>query len=701
MDHRSREYEELRLQKTVAFAAARAETTGTELSSLEERIGDMLIRYDPDNYDLYSEMIVAEDRRDGLRELYGHCRRAVNSPYFGRVDFAEGGGSPQEYYIGRGGLYDEKAMAPVVVDWRTPVANLYYDGELGSAAYVSQERTYSGDMSLKRTYNIAKGLLNEYYDSDLITNDELLQAYLAKNADAVLKDIVATIQKDQNDIIRIEPFNDVIVQGVAGSGKTTVAMHRLAFLIFNYAKKMKPDQYAVIGTNRMFLSYVSGMLPDLGVESVTQMVMPELFLHFLCRDGQPAPLCKATAPERSSLAFFEALRDYMDALERDTLPREVTLFGTTLITEAEIRERILGGVQKPLLTRAELLSSYISQRAAKALPLLRQALERECDEALSRFKDGERGSYGSAAEIIDEKYEKLSALSAEAGELKKLGFRKAKLLKENRVYADFLRGRGLRASKKQDVYDLAALAYVAWRLRPIRSELRHIIVDEAQDFGPALYMCLTSVFSDATFTILGDVLQNIGDGVGITDWDEVLHSAFANRQNRFCVLSKSYRNTVEIAETANRVAARSGTAKYEAVPVVRHGKPVEFSDFDDIHALEDAAAAEALQWNGGSLALICPTAAAAKRLAARLPSAALILSGEEDVRYQGGVTVFDADSVKGLEFDRVLVCGAGAQDYPATPRDARLLYVVLTRALHELRVLTVRGSGGLLSDRQA
>lgn len=696
MDHKSREYEEQRLSRTVGFAADRAETTAGELSSLEARIGDMLVRYDPDNFELYSEMIVAEDRRDGLRELLGRCRRAVSSPYFGRIDFTESGKEKQEYYIGRGGLYDDKALAPVVVDWRTPVANLYYDAELGSAAYISQEQTYPGEMSLKRTYNIAGGKLNEFYDSDLITNDELLQAYLAKNADAVLKDIVATIQKDQNDIIRIEPYYDVIVQGVAGSGKTTVAMHRLAFLIFNYAKKMKPDQYAVIGTNRMFLNYVAGMLPDLGVESVTQMVMPELLLSFLGWDESAAPLCRETAPARSSLSFFRALQAYMDALEQNLLLHPLTLSGGMLMDEAEIKERILGGMKKPLLTRAELLNSYLAERIGRARPIRELALEQQCDRDLARFKAGDRDGHESVAEIIDAKYAALDTLAAEAKALKNIYLRQIKTLKEKRVYADFLRAQGLHPSKKHDVYDLAALAYIAMRLRPIRSPLRHIIVDEAQDFGPALYLCLTEIFPEATFTILGDVLQNIGDGVGITDWDEVLESAFAGRKNRFCVLTKSYRNTVEIAQTANRVAARAGVKKYEAVPVVRHGSPVEFSSFGSTAELEAAAVAEAKAWRGGSLAFICPDAAAAKRLAARIPSAALILSGEEDVRYEGGMTVFDADSVKGLEFDRVVVCGTGTKEYPATPRGIRLLYVVLTRALHELRILTVRGAGGLL-----
>ncbi len=210
---------------------------------------------------------------------------------------------------------------------------------------------------------------------------------------------------------------------------------------------------------------------------------------------------------------------------------------------------------------------------------MEQTLERRCDEAVARYKKGDKGSYLSVGEIIDEKYAAYKRLDAEAKALKNIYLKKVRGMKEERVYSDFLKKRGMKLRKHYDVYDLAALAYVASRLRPMQSHLRHIFIDEAQDFGPMLYQCLVSIFPDATFTILGDVLQNIGDSVGITDWDEILVSAFSGRTSRFCVLSKSYRNTVEIAETANRVAARSGAAKYKAVPVVRHGKPVESSSF--------------------------------------------------------------------------------------------------------------------------
>ncbi len=697
MDHKSKAYEEAKLREVIDFAAARAESAGAELRELEGRIEDMLARYNSDNMELYNQLVVSTDLETGLRELLKRCQRAQNSPYFGRVDFSENGGPARELYIGRGGLYDDEAGEPVVIDWRTPIANLYYDAQLGDASYSSQGVSYPGVLELKRTYSISDGELRDYYDADLVTSDELLQAYLAKNADAVLRDIVATIQKDQNEIIRIPPWNDVIVQGVAGSGKTTVAMHRLAFLIFNYAREMKPSQYAIIGSNRMFLGYVSGMLPDLGVESVTQLLMPELLLDYLKLPGPAAPLDRRTAPLRSSSAFFEGLKTYVDRLEEDILLHELRLGGRLLFGEEELRERILGGLKKPLLAKAELLNEWLAQRVREALPVLENRLEAECDAAIRAIRSGAAPAGSSIPQAIDQKHEALESLRKEAAGLRKIYLKRIRAMKETRIYKDYLASLGLKAAKTPDVYDLAALSYIAFRLRPMSGSLKHIIVDEAQDFGPMLYRCLTEIFSEAGFTVLGDLSQNIGDGVGLQSWEEILETAFAGRRHRFCVLSKSYRNTVEIAETANRVISRAEGQVYHAQPVVRHGEAVQHSIFPDLQALEAAAAELAGSRQEGSLALICPTADAARRLHARIPGAALIL-GDTEERYGGGVTVFDADSVKGLEFDRVLVCGTGSGDYPATPRGIRLLYVVLTRALHSLHILSIDGDCGLLAD---
>lgn len=685
MDDSSRAFELRHLEETLQFAARRGAEAAEDLKRLEALIEALQPQVSTENPEALGRFQVAQDMAGQTETILKNCRRAADSPYFGRVDFQEDGKPVERLYLGRAGLYDEDAQQPVVVDWRTPAASLYYDGEPGPAGYLAEDTRIRGILHRKRTYSIAGGQLLDCYDADLVTSDALLQAYLAKNASSVLKDIVATIQKDQNTIIRIAPWKSVIVQGVAGSGKTTVALHRLAYLIFNYADIRSSSTYAVIGSNRMFLGYIAGMLPDLGVEGIRQLLMPELFREYLGQDESCVPL-REDAVLRSSAKTFFAIRDRLDALERELLCHEVTLGGRVLVDVAEIDRILFGGRKKSLERKVALFHQRLNVRIRETLPRLERRIEERYDRALQALKAGADSPYASPGELIDAKYAELEGLKAEAKALKSLYKRQAKAWKPEKIYKSVLESLGSRAGKKRDLYDLAALSYITQRLYTRASPLRHIVVDEAQDFGPLLYLCMTEVFDEASFTILGDLSQNIGDGVGILQWEEILDTAFRQREHCFSVLSKSYRNTVEIAQAANRVLAQLGPGTYPSEPVVRHGDPVEYSRFAEWEALLDAAVQEAAVWQSGSLALICPDAESAAALHRRIPHAGLLISGEEE-QYVGGVTVFDAGCVKGLEFDRVVVCGASLSAYPATPQGIRRLYVVLTRALHSLRLL--------------
>jgi len=697
MDDGSREFELRHLRETIQFAEQREESAARELQILENKIEQLQPQVSAENPEALARFLVAQDMAEQTADVLRGCGKAKESPYFGRIDFEESGHSKERLYIGRAGLYDEEQRVPVVIDWRTPAAGLYYDAEPGEAAYQTEETTIRGHLYRKRTYNISEGKLCDYYDADLVTSDELLQAYLAKNASSVLKDIVATIQKDQNAIIRISPWKSVIVQGVAGSGKTTVALHRLAYLIFNDSDTHSADAYAVIGGNRMFLGYISGMLPDLGVEGIRQFVMPELFADYLGDNPEWVSLHRESAPFRSSADLFYIIQSKLDSLERELLYHPISLHGRVLINRDELNTVIFGGRKKSLERKAELLHERLAVRVREAVPVLEQRIERYHDDALAAFKAGEKSEYSSAAAIIDAKYAELAELAAETKALKTLYKRQVKALRSKKLYQEILKEQGYKPNRIPDVYDLAALCYIEQRLHTRESKLRHIVVDEAQDFGPLLYLCMTEVFENAGFTILGDLSQNIGDDVGLIRWEDILDSAFSRKEHRFCVLSKSYRNTVEIAETANRVLERLGTSIYPVEPVVRHGDPVQWTLLPDREALFRAAEAEAAEWQSGSLAFVCTDAAEAQALQNRIPGSQLITAGNE-ADYMGGITVFDAASVKGLEFDRVIVVSAGISAYPDDRKGIHLLYVVLTRALHTLRILLEEREPSLLRE---
>lgn len=718
MDILSESYEKQHLEETLGFIGKREDEAAAVKADLDERVAYMLEHYNTDNEDLRLEMVVTMDLQKNKEQELAALRKAKASPYFGRVDFkADEDSHAEQIYIGRAGVYDEASNRTVVIDWRTPVASLYYDALPGRAAYESVDGKIEGEMTCKRTYSIKNSVLEAYFDADTIANDELLQAYLAKSADAVLKDIVATIQADQNEIIRIDPRADVVVQGVAGSGKTTVAMHRLAYLIFNHAGKNRASNagYCIVGTNRMFLSYVSGMLPDLGVEGIRQMLMPEL-LAYLLGLNVPAPYEPEKEKDRladseaavwqSSQGFFDLLEAYMlDFEDRLFLYGDMMLLDEVIMPRSETLDR-LGDRSHSMADRAEVLRGILELRLSRALPKTIHRLELQSDRDIERFHAGEDTGFTHAGDIIDYR----NALIAEARRQDKelrTGFQKRiRAAKERKVYLAFLKkcaADGITEAKAvskrvkaghDNLYDLAAQCYIASRLIPPEraDEFRHLVIDEAQDFGPSLYSMLARIFPAprTTFTVLGDVSQNLSGDAGVADWSEVMTHAFPKRKAEFRILSKSYRNTIEIAGVANTVLSHGPTREYEITPVVRHGNPVEFETFPDISGLYAAVLDEFSAHTHGSLCAVCPDADLARALYAQIPEslhAALFTADTPAAEYTGGLSVFDVRSVKGLEFDRVILAGASESDYPDTPEAVRSLYVACTRALHSLRIL--------------
>ena len=693
MDTKSREFELSWLKyvlEKVKTARDEAERRKTELDA---QVDEWLKAYNDENVELFMQLVVGTDMQEGLAKLLRVYRNAENSPYFGRVDFAENGGEAQRIYIGRGGITTpENEM--LVVDWRTPVANLYYDAQPGLASYTSPEGVIAGEMGLKRTYNIKNGELSDYYDADVITNDELLQEYLAKNADVVLRDIVATIQSDQNEIIRAEPWHNVIVQGVAGSGKTTVALHRLSYLVFN--TEAKENRYCIIGTNRMFLNYISGMLPDLGVESIRQTVLRELLLYILFYDPETKA---AEAPaEKASLSFANALRDFMRAFEeRIFLTEDVTLADETLLSCAEVAENFALRPVVPMRERAENFLNLLDHRVKTRLSAILARVEDDYDRRVAETDDREE-----KGRLIDEKYVRLKQVRAESKTVRRTFLNRLKKYNETKLYLEFLGEYAGRSSealelaaatarnlkrKTYDLYDLSALAYISCRLDPNdrTKEYDHIVIDEAQDFGPTAFLALSTCFPQARFTILGDIAQNIHGESGLAAWDDIaplFPSLF------FRALTKSYRNTIEIAAFANRVLEKIGTG-YEITPVVRHGRAVLFertADFTDSIARTARSIRETTR-PGGSAAVICRDGAEAERVHRALSAHMDVSLIRDDTGlYEGGVVVTPVAAVKGLEFDTVVVFNASAEAWPDDPVTAKRLYVALTRALHELNI---------------
>ena len=254
---------------------------------------------------------ILEHTQNALRKN----RAALSKTYFGRIDYYDETYRSQECcYIGKNGITRNQTDV-VVVDWRAPVSSVYYENEIGQGSYdVPEASRISIDLQKKRTYDISDGKLLGFYDNDVAANDELLVKYLSQNKEAVLGDIIATIQKEQNLIIRDSPFKNIIVQGVAGSGKTTVALHRISYLLYNYEDRYKPSEFCIVGSSDMLLNYISSGLPELDVNHVEQMRM-DLFIPYLMGKSWKKKYKLVPdlpdAPVKSKLPFVLALEQFL------------------------------------------------------------------------------------------------------------------------------------------------------------------------------------------------------------------------------------------------------------------------------------------------------------------------------------------------------------------------------------------------------
>lgn len=674
----SREAEEEQLAKIIGVAQDNLTKTEQRIGQLSEELYDLMETYGPKDKEglalLHNtQSQLRENRRDLLR-----CQKARKKPYFGRIDFKDSK-MPQEesYYVGRVGI-SKSGAEPMVIDWRAPVASVYYENVMGPCRYeVKNEGTYEIDLRRKRTYEIAEDRLKDFFDSDVVANDELLTKYLAKSKKAVLGEIIATIQKEQNEIIRRSPKTNLIVQGVAGSGKTTVAMHRISYILYNYENEFRPKDFYIIGSNRILLNYITSVLPDLDVYGVSQMTMEQLFTRLLYEDWDPElhRICSidkknSSACMKGSYEWFHDLERFCREYERAAIPGEsVRLENGLLLMDKTVIQNYLdnnprSSMQSKINMLNEILLSKLENELSGKCVSYTQAEKKELHRAL-RWHFGKDVWKGSIFEVYGQ------FLAAQKQKGKEIPF------SEN-VF---------------DVYDLAALAYLYKRIKETDGirEASHVIIDEAQDFGMMAYGALTYCLRGCTYTVMGDVSQNIHSGYGLADWKELQELILTGTFDSFGLLKKSYRNTVEIAEFAANILHHGSFSIYPAEPISRHGDKVQVTECLDEESMmqETVKYIEGWQKEGHeTIAVICRDEKEAAMVSRRLETmVALADSNLETAEFGNGIMVLPVEYAKGLEFDAVLLYNPSAANYPAEDQYVKLLYVAATRALHELAVV--------------
>ena len=324
----TRQDEEKRLQHTLEIAQRKVDANRQSVQALAEELHAMQEEFDENDKEAQTLWHNADARFKFVNQDLRRAEQARKKPYFGRIDFRDKKLKKDEvYYIGRSVIADNPAE-PEVIDWRAPIASVYYDAALGDVSYsVKGEGKNDITLSRKRTYEIENDELKDFYDSDVVANDELLTKYLARNKKAVLGEIIATIQQEQNEVIRKKPQHNMIVQGAAGSGKTTVAMHRISYILYNYEQEFAPEDFYIVGSNQVLLNYITGVLPELNVYGVSQMTLEQLFVRLLYEDWdkswQIKPVVKGVTPAvKGTLVWFKELENFCLRYEYRAIPRE-------------------------------------------------------------------------------------------------------------------------------------------------------------------------------------------------------------------------------------------------------------------------------------------------------------------------------------------------------------------------------------------
>lgn len=611
--------------------------------------------------ELYNQAMTSASLEEHAANQLRKNRAALKQPYFGRIDYREQEiKGEQVVYIGKNGIFRNQTDV-VIADWRSPISSVYYENELGEGEYYLPDgSTCKLDLHLKRNYDIQEGVLKGYYDSDVASNDELLVQYLSQNKEAVLGDIIATIQKEQNEIIRESPFANILVQGVAGSGKTTVAMHRISYILYNYKERFMSNEFCIIGGNDLLLSYITSGLPQLDVPNIKQKRMDTMFAHLLGREwSKKRKIIEPTkdADVRSKMDFMLDLEIYLLRL-REKILNVGSLVDKqlgTILSESNNARLAAENAEFSVVKILNLLDERVKTRIKFLSPEgEKEFFQKKCKQYKDYFKN--RAPKESIYEIYTDflrEFEKIHPGKLDLAEHDMNG-----------------------AGGQYDVYDLAALLMIQYRVTRKKEdeEFGQIFIDEAQDFGVTPYYALRRVLPKCYFTIMGDVSQNINFETGMNDWNDLRKWIFTGEKDKFFLLSKSYRNTIEISEYAGKILEKASFGKYKINPVIRHGLPVqELSGLREEDMYDKAAEIirQAKEKGYESIAVICKDEKEAEWIGKWL----------EDV------TILPIRLTKGLEFDVAILWNPKIEQAVASQSSAKLVYVAVTRALHELYIL--------------
>lgn len=613
--------------------------------------------------------------------------KMIKSPYFARIDFKfDDEDEFEKIYIGRSSLRKNSYQEMYVYDWRSPIASIFYRFMTGEAFYDAPCGRVTGELNLKRQYEIKNGKLEYFFDSDVQIVDEFLRQLLSQNTTAKMKAIVETIQHEQDVVIRDMENDLLMVQGVAGSGKTSIALHRAAYLMYQGLQtKLSANNIMIISPNSIFEQYISNVLPELGEDNVISSVFEDIlsalligrkiqsrndFLENLIVNSKYKEISRNSIEFKTSSFFREILDQFLIDIPRQWIEFEDVYYeGKCVVSRQILKDKILGRTETPLGIKLEQLEDYILEQI---------------------FGTGKGRGHKEEKNLIKQEIQKF--IKIDIVELYKILF-------SNEAYFYSLLQNSNPSQNIKNIWkytkenleadslyydDAIAIAYLYLKIYGTNKykNIKQVVIDEAQDYYPLQYEIFNLLFSNAKFTILGDMKQTLAKKEDISFYEQI-QKILNKKKSSLIMLDKSFRCTNEILNFSLKFIEKSSQIK----SFNRNGDSpkVYIADNSEIFIDEIVKEIKLCQEKGfQSICLICKTEKNSTYLFNKIKhklDIQLIKNGS--VSDLQGVFILPVYMSKGLEFDTVLICDADSQNYHDED-DKNLLYVACTRALHKL-----------------
>lgn len=653
-------------------------------------------------------MKIQKRNHELTRKLQEKYERIILSPYFGRIDFIENGEEKAEkYYIGITNLINDNCDF-LIYDWRAPVSGMFYDYEIGKASYKCPDGIINGKLMLKRQYKISNGKILYMLDSSLKIDDEILQDILGKNTDSKMKTIVTTIQREQNKIIRNEEYKNLIVQGPAGSGKTSIALHRVAYLLYKHRDKITSKNIIIFSPNEIFNDYISDVLPELGEDNMCQTTFKEYMHRALGSEFTKEDYCEMmeyilsskkgavyykrirSIKYKSSIEFADILKKYTTYVEKmDRNFKDIIWSNKLIISSGDLKELFYKDyVRFPLKRRLKklrerilfLIEPYEKQRIMEVsgelensgayldtIEIMERSISIVKDEMRDIYHEINRMTEFDLLDIYKKLFENLELFSncPDIDEIKEYTLENLK-------------------ARRLNYEDQVPLLYLKGALGglPKTSEIKYVIIDEAQDYTPLQYEIFYQLFESAHITILGDLNQSINPFMNVGSYINI-SNIFPKNNTCIINLNKSYRSTMEITNFSRLLLKKEITDER----VERRGDKPLLLGFSDEEAIKEKLLEDIKVYKDKgykSIGIITRTIKEAEDVYSSLKDTSHVeIIKKDDDEYKNDTVVMPAYLAKGLEFDVVFIYNAGNENY-CCEEERLLLYTACTRALHIL-----------------